>query len=112
MPTMTGNQGEVLANLINKLRPDWGVSGVAKALYDARDQGDAFNLSVAAIRAAADPANRTPGVIGLNGAHWQGLMHLTPKVEAAALCGVCSRPQELCERVRFADDDHAFEARA
>lgn len=113
MTTMTANQGETLANLIHQLRPEWGLAGVAKALYEAREMADAMTLTRAALAAAADPGNRTPAIIGLHGPHWLGLEHKTPKVDTGALCDICSRPQPVCEQIaRRTGDDHRFIARA
>lgn len=109
MSTMTQDQGETLANLIHLLRPDWGVAGTAKALFEARGQGDALTLARAALAAAADPGNRTPAIIGLNGAHWQGLHHKPAEVPLEELCDECGRPEPVCRKVaRRTGDPHEF----
>lgn len=68
--SITRPQADALAALIHELRPEWGIPGIVKALHDARDRGDAYAVTVAAIHAASDLANRTPAVIAMPGAHW------------------------------------------
>lgn len=65
-------QAKQLAVFIHSIRGDWDIAGVHKALGFARGRGPADALAVAAIRAAMNPANRTPAVIGMSGPHWVG----------------------------------------
>ena len=69
---MTQLQGQKLAELINALRPSWGTNGIFEAIGGAvtGNMGDAHEVSLAAIRAARDPTNKTPAIIRLPGKHW------------------------------------------
>lgn len=71
MDKINENQAEALAVLIHTLRPDWDTPGVKHALRRAIDRGDQWELAHAALRAAAEPGNRTPAVIGYDGKHWR-----------------------------------------
>lgn len=66
---LTQPQADAIAILVSRLRPDWDVRGVMAALAKVRDR-DPFLAAVAAVRAAANPTNRTPAVIAMDGAHW------------------------------------------
>lgn len=66
-------QGAVhLMNLVHALRPSWGVEGIYEHIVRASNQGlgNPYEVSLAAIRAARDPKNITPGIISLPGKHW------------------------------------------
>lgn len=69
---MTEPQAQHLAAFLNLIRKDWDTKGIVRALGVARGRGPADALAVAAIRAACDPLNRTPAVIGQSGRHWVG----------------------------------------
>ncbi|KZM36064.1 hypothetical protein OJAG_12680 [Oerskovia enterophila] len=68
--SITQDPARVLAALVTHLRPDWDVPGILKAIYAAKDRGDAFRVAHAALYAAETPTNRTPAVIALTGEHW------------------------------------------
>lgn len=70
MTELTKDQAEKLAELVHLLRDDWDTRGVLSKLAEARARGTAFDVVHAALYAAQDPANRTPAVIPLAGAHW------------------------------------------
>jgi hypothetical protein len=70
MTKINREQAHALAALVAALRTDWDTPGVLKAIYDARDRGDAFRVAHAALYAAETPTNRTPAVIALAGEHW------------------------------------------
>lgn len=59
-----------LAALVHELRQDWDATGIMAALGKVRDRGSAIDVSIAALRVADDPKNRTPAVIVLAGDHW------------------------------------------
>lgn len=69
---MRSTAREALVQLLVLLRPSWDAAGVRKVL-DSPDLARASEtaISIAAVRAAADPNNRTPAVIALKGAHWE-----------------------------------------
>ena len=94
------------------IRPEWGASGVLKAVIEAKDTAPAPDLACAAIRAAADPNNRTPAVIGMTGPHWLDLEHKPRSVPTSELCGICNRPRLQCQSVAAkSGDSHTFEDR-
>ena len=70
---INGDQARALAALVATLRPGWDSPGVLAALRDARTKGTPDQVAHAATTAAMDPANRTPAVIALDGAHWAGV---------------------------------------
>jgi hypothetical protein len=79
-----------LTALVESLRPDWGRSGVADAIWRARGKGDAIAVCVAAIKATA-PTNRTPAVIALDGTHWHDAAKpaTTSQGSAVGRCVAC-----------------------
>lgn len=68
---MTKIQAEKIAAAVQSLRPDWDTTGVLAALAKARTEGEPWQVAIAAIAAAADRDNLTPGVIPLPGLHWK-----------------------------------------
>lgn len=98
-----------LAVFVGHLRPDWPSPVVAGVLMAHRDQADAGDLAVAAIRAAQNPEYRTPKVIGWRGPHWDGARR-KPNQADYYRCGICGKPEDRCTMERIGrDDDHAFE---
>lgn len=100
-----------LAEFIHALRPEWDRAGILHALGLARDRGDAATVAVAAILAAQNAANRTPGVIPLSGPHWAATgatkpRHLPPSRNET--CGTCYLAKDECRR-RW-HWDHEFES--
>jgi hypothetical protein len=81
-----------LAALIQSLRPDWDLPGINDALYRAKDRGDAIEVCVGALRGSV-PANRTPGVIPLDGNHWRDTVaaHVSKRAAAADKAVHCDR---------------------
>lgn len=69
---LTPEQARKLADLINLLRPNWGVKGTYDqiAIAAQADMGNATQICIAAIRAAAEPTNEKPAIIKFPGAHW------------------------------------------
>jgi hypothetical protein len=118
---VTGNQldrttAEHLAAVVAALRDDWDERGIVAALAKARDRGDVWQVSMAAIRAAADPSNRTPAVIAMDGPHWQERTPgPTPKdpsyatVSFEEACVTCGRSEYWCTSANACD--HQFQAR-
>lgn len=83
---MNPNQIKHLADLVSSLRPEWDAQGVRAALLRLPDC-DPVDGAIAAVRAAGDPMNRTPGVIPMQGPHWQQITRkpvLAPLAERAA----------------------------
>lgn len=69
---LTKAQAQQLAEFLHTIRRDWDPAGIVHALGVARGRGSVDALAVAAVRAAVDPLNRTPAVIGRSGPHWVG----------------------------------------
>lgn len=67
---MTPTQTQYVAALVAELRPGWDPQGIRAALLKAANR-DAFDVALAALRAAREPGNRTPAVIPLAGPHWE-----------------------------------------
>lgn len=71
---LTKRRAETLAAWLHELRDDWDTPGILTALGNAKnrpDRPDAYQIHTAAGRCAADPSNRTPAVIALDGRHWR-----------------------------------------
>lgn len=68
---MTKIQAEKIAAAVNTIRPDWDITGITAALGKARNEGEAWQVAIAAIAAAANTNNRTPAVLALPGEHWR-----------------------------------------
>lgn len=78
--TINSAQARALAVLVNTLRPDWDVPGIATAIHRARHRAPVDELATAAIRFAGRDDLRTPAVFADDGTHWMGL----PVAEARA----------------------------
>ncbi len=99
-----------IVQLVSEMRPDWDSNLISLVLIAHRDQVDAADLAVAAIRAAQDPEHRTPKVIGWRGHHWDGARTKPPRIRDLEICGVCGKPEDRCYSERPGhDDDHDFE---
>jgi hypothetical protein len=109
---LTYETATLIAEFIHAaVRPDWDVKGIVKALGDAREKACAGTVAVAAIVAAQNPGNRTPGVIPLTGPHWavSGTTkprHVVPPRNQT--CGTCYLAEDDCRRRWFWD--HEFES--
>ena len=75
--TLSKEQAQALTRTVHLLRPAWNEQGIFAALSQVKDR-DAFEVALAAIRAAKDPSAKTPGVIPA-GPHWNELAPETPK---------------------------------
>jgi len=103
----TPEHAKHLTSLIESLRPDWHRPGIADAIWKARDKGSSMEVCIAAIKACI-LTNRTPGVIPLDGPHWQETVHApngrpgtADKASHCSECGLvhtalspCSPPAE------------------
>jgi len=69
---LSRSQGEALTALLHQLRRDWGLPGIAATLRKTATLGTAADITVAAVRCAANPQMRTPALIAEPGPHWQG----------------------------------------
>jgi hypothetical protein len=80
-----------IAELLHHIRPDWDKPGILTHLDTARLRVGVTpaTLAIAAIKAAANPTNRTPAVIPLDGDHWRE--HVRPLVtpQPPGKCQVC-----------------------
>lgn len=105
---MTLAQAKEIARSVHAIRRDWDRPGIEDALGRARFLADAAAVAVAAHRAAANPANRTPAIIALDGPHWRDAEkppHFAPP-PAAERCSTCSEREDVC-RTRWSGD-HVF----
>lgn len=88
----TPNHAKHLTSLVESLRPDWDRSGIADAIWKARDRGTALEVCIAAVKACV-LTNRTPGVIPLDGPHWRETVHvpngLRGTADKASHCSAC-----------------------
>jgi hypothetical protein len=76
--TLSREQAQALTRAIHLLRPAWTEEGIYAALSKCRER-DAYEVTLAAIRAAADSNARTPGVIPGPGSHWNEVAPSTPR---------------------------------
>lgn len=67
---LTETESRALAAAIHSMRPEWEVPGIHKALGHARTKANKWIVAQAAFAAAANPTNRTPAVIPMEGKHW------------------------------------------
>lgn len=74
--SMTKSQSIPLAKFIEAIRPDWNFHGIQAALAANAHKGNAADLAVAMITAAATDAN-TPAAV-VNPVYWP---HIGPKAE-------------------------------
>ena len=93
---LSREQAQALTRCVHLLRPAWNEEGIMAALVKVRER-DAFDVALAAIRAAKDPSAQTPGVIP-NGPHWNELPPAAPKPprlsreeRRAITCADCGR---------------------
>lgn len=96
-------QAKALAKLLAELRPDWDERGTMAALEGARQRAGNFDLTLAAIRAAATPTVRTPAVIGMDGPHWHP--EPAPPKPRTQPISVVSRCDE-CGGMHTPEDEH------
>lgn len=112
MSQLTHADAVLIAKFIHGVvRPDWDEAGIVRALGAARGKGDAGTVAVAAIRAAQDRANRTPGVIPLTGPHWAAGGALPARRDVPPrnkTCATCYLGYDECRR-RW-HWDHDFES--
>lgn len=74
MTALTRDAAGHLAEAIARLRTDWQAPGILAALEKAiqrPDKPDAWQVLIATARYAANPTNRTPGALHLDGQHWR-----------------------------------------
>lgn len=105
---LTLAQAKEVAKSVHAIRRDWNKPGIEDALGRARLLADAASVAIAAHRAAADPSNRTPAVIALDGAHWRDAAkppHF-PAPDAHERCSTCSQTEDRCQATWA--KDHPF----
>src|SRR4051812_36829787 len=78
MMTISREQAQALTRLVHLLRPAWNEEGIYAAVTRVKDR-DAYDVALAAIRAAADKGANTPGVIPSPGPHWNEAAPVEPK---------------------------------
>lgn len=102
MTGITHQQAEALAAFLVLLRPGqrhWTKQATTDAIAKARTiTDDPIALAHAAIDAAASVAVKTPEVIAMPGAHWEGrVKSATPPPERQPLrCATCHRIHDPC----------------
>ena len=69
---LTASQGKALVDLIQTMRRDWQPAGIEAAVRKASEGVNGLDVCVAAVRAAANPEAKTPGLIHSPGPHWAG----------------------------------------
>lgn len=75
---MTEAQAKSLADVLAEIRPgNWKQPQLLKLFWDHRAEHPFPDLALAAVRAAANPAVKSPDVIFMPGSHWD-----FPKIEA------------------------------
>jgi len=108
---LTYEAAVTLAEFIHAyVRPDWDTKGIVHALGQAKDKGTPAQVAVAALVAAQNAGNRTPGVIPLAGPHWpaSGAPAARRVPPRSRTCATCYLGEEECRR-RWAWD-HQFES--
>ena len=114
---MTRDEAHDLARYVARIRArlghqhTWDRPGIEDALARARGMAPGPELAVAAIRAAANPGNRTPAIIALDGPHWRApdTRPKTPPVPVTERCSICDNVRDVCES-RWSGD-HAYSPR-
>jgi hypothetical protein len=88
---ITNDQATLLAAFVAAIRDDWDTPGLMKAFETARLRVGVTpaDLAVAAIHASANPKNRTPAVIPLDGDHWREHNRPLDTPTPAGKCEVC-----------------------
>lgn len=106
---ITHAQAKALAAFIHTVRPDWGPDGITTALGQARELTSLETLTGWAVRAALNPANRTPAVIAMPGPHRDvprpGLATIH-QYDRGRTCSICSEHQDRCQQIW--KGDHEF----
>lgn len=111
---MTQPEARALAAYLALVRhrsggPEWHKAGIEDALGKARHLAPSPDLAIAAIKAAREPSNRTPAVIGMEGPHWQAAAIAPHRpYDQHATCAGCGLSEPECRR-RW-PDDHEFES--
>lgn len=95
---ITKTQAQQLAAFLHSIRKDWDPAGIVHALGVARGRGSVDALAVAAVRAAVNPGNRTPAVIGQSGAHWVGAFVERQGPERELVCVEHGVPESRCRK--------------
>lgn len=76
--SLSREQAQALTRLVHLLRPAWNEEGIYAALAKVKER-DAYDVALAALRAAADGNAKTPGVIPSPGPHWNEAEPVEPK---------------------------------
>lgn len=81
---LTPAQGQLLAQLVSSLYPEWTTDDVFSALGTAAElnHGPAGVTALAMLIAAADQSNGTPGVVRFSGLHWDTAWELAGSTSA------------------------------
>lgn len=66
---MTPNQMNILARLVEELRPEWNFPGIRAAIGTVAEDRSRYDICHAMLTAAADPTAQTPATIR-NPAYW------------------------------------------
>lgn len=99
-----------LALLIIGLRPEWDEGLVRVVLLSHRDQCDASDLAIAALRAARNPDCPHPKWLGHRGPWWDVAITTPVYVKPTERCQICNKTEPDCYSQRpGAGDDHRFE---
>lgn len=83
---MTKDDAQALANFLHRLRPEWSIPSMMRLLGEHRNEYDYRDLSRAALNVALDDSKRTPGIIFLDGKHWDQPEQPRPAIPAGPAC--------------------------
>jgi hypothetical protein len=89
---LTSDQTAQLASFTHSIRDDWDIPGILHALGTARLRVGATpaDIAIATIKAAAQPSNRTPAIIPLDGDHWREHNRPLTTPQPPRRCAACS----------------------
>lgn len=69
---MTPNQANILARLVEELRPEWNFPGIRAAIESVNARRSAYDVAHAMLTTTADPNAQTPAAIR-NPHYWPGV---------------------------------------
>lgn len=99
-----------LADLVCSIRPEWQRWLVLSILQAHAHNIDLVDMTIAAVRTAADKTIDTPKAIGWRSRHWRDLDTAPAQVtKHRQRCSVCGKTEEACWTQRPGPDDHAFD---
>lgn len=106
---LTPETCRVIAELVERFRPDWPAH-VTASILSSHPNAAAHPVAIAALRAAGDPDLPHPRSIMWKGKHWSGLEgDLPDSVTPQQRCTVCGKIESQCYTAPGRHlDDHPF----